>query len=56
MVVGPLAGGFVGGHFGMRPVFLATCVMMAGGALADAFVASSHRSRREAANVFAAEP
>jgi MFS family permease len=56
MVVGPLAGGFVGGHFGMRPVFLATCVMMAGGALADAFVAFSHRSRREAANVFAAEP
>jgi len=49
MVVGPLAGGFVGGHFGMRPVFLATCVVMAGGALADAFVASSHRSHVAAA-------
>jgi MFS family permease len=32
-VVGPLAGGFVGGHFGMRAVFLATCLMMAAGAL-----------------------
>ncbi len=31
-VVGPLAGGFVGGHFGMRAVFLATCLMMAAGA------------------------
>ena len=30
-VVGPLAGGFVGGHFGMRSVFLATCLMMAAG-------------------------
>lgn len=32
-VVGPLFGGFVGGHFGMRAVFLGTCVLMAGGAL-----------------------
>lgn len=32
-VVGPLAGGFVGGHFGMRAVFLGTCVLMALGAL-----------------------
>jgi MFS family permease len=32
-VVGPLAGGFVGGHFGMRAVFLGTCVLMAGGAV-----------------------
>ena len=32
-VVGPLAGGFVGGHFGMRAVFLATCLLMAAGAL-----------------------
>lgn len=28
-VSGPLFGGFVGGAFGMRPVFLATCVIMA---------------------------
>jgi predicted MFS family arabinose efflux permease len=32
-VVGPLLGGFVGGHFGMRSVFLGTCVLMAGGAV-----------------------
>ena len=31
-VAGPLLGGFVGGHFGMRAVFLGTCVLMAGGA------------------------
>jgi len=31
-VVGPLFGGFVGGHFGMRAVFLGTCVLVAGGA------------------------
>jgi MFS family permease len=31
-VAGPLAGGFVGGHFGMRAVFLATSVLMAAGA------------------------
>jgi MFS family permease len=32
-VVGPLLGGFVGGHFGMRAVFLGTCVLLAGGAM-----------------------
>jgi MFS family permease len=32
-VAGPLAGGFVGGHFGMRSVFLGTSVLMAAGAL-----------------------
>ena len=32
-VAGPLAGGFVGGHFGMRAVFLGTSVLMAVGAL-----------------------
>ncbi|MES2532084.1 MAG: MFS transporter [Pseudomonadota bacterium] len=32
-VIGPLMGGFVGGHFGMRSVFLGTCVLMAGGAV-----------------------
>jgi MFS transporter, DHA1 family, multidrug resistance protein len=31
-VIGPLAGGFVGGRFGMRAVFVATCVLMAVGA------------------------
>ena len=32
-VAGPLMGGFVGGHFGMRAVFLGTAVLMAAGAL-----------------------
>lgn len=32
-VIGPLAGGFIGGHFGMRAVFLATSVVLAGGAI-----------------------
>jgi MFS family permease len=32
-VVGPLAGGFVGGHFGMRAVFLGTSALMAAGAI-----------------------
>jgi len=32
-VVGPLAGGFVGGHFGMRAVFLGTSMLMAAGAV-----------------------
>jgi MFS family permease len=32
-VAGPLAGGFIGGHFGMRAVFLGTSVLMAAGAL-----------------------
>jgi MFS family permease len=31
-VIGPLAGGFVGGHIGMRAVFLGTTVVMLGGA------------------------
>jgi MFS family permease len=33
-VLGPLGGGFVGGHIGMRAVFLGTALMMAVGALA----------------------
>ena len=32
-VVGPLAGGFVGGHFGMREVFFGTSALMIAGAL-----------------------
>ena len=35
---GPLAGGFIGGQIGMRAVFLATAVLMATGALANAAV------------------
>jgi MFS family permease len=42
-VAGPLAGGFVGGHFGMRAVFLATSVLMAAGA----FYGWISRPRRE---------
>ncbi len=34
-VLGPLAGGFVGGHIGMRAVFLGTAVLMAAGALGN---------------------
>jgi MFS family permease len=32
-VTGPLVGGFIGGHYGMRAVFLGTSVLMAAGAL-----------------------
>jgi MFS family permease len=32
-VAGPLAGGFVGGHFGMRAVFIGTSILMAAGAV-----------------------
>jgi MFS family permease len=42
-VVGPLAGGFVGGHFGMRSVFLGTCVLMALGAIYNRVVSARHR-------------
>ncbi len=31
-VIGPVAGAYVGGHLGMRAVFLSTAVLMAGGA------------------------
>jgi len=34
-VLGPLAGGFLGGHIGMRAVFLGTAVLMAAGALVN---------------------
>lgn len=42
-VIGPLAGGFVGGHIGMRSVFLATCVLMAAGAIGNLIVARRRR-------------
>ena len=38
-VIGPLAGGFIGGHFGMRAVFLGTCVLMACGAIGNFVIA-----------------
>jgi MFS family permease len=46
-VAGPLTGGFVGGHFGMRAVFLATSVLMAGGAIYN-WVVQSRRTRHMA--------
>lgn len=45
-VLGPLGGGFVGGHIGMRSVFLGTAVLMAACALANFFVERG-RSRRQ---------
>jgi MFS family permease len=32
-VLGPLTGGYLGGHFGMPVVFVVTCMLMAGCAL-----------------------
>jgi MFS family permease len=43
-VAGPLLGGVVGGHFGMRPVFLGTCVLLFIGALYNVFARSAARS------------
>ena len=43
-VAGPLLGGFVGGHFGMRAVFLGTSVLMAGGAVYN-WLVQSRRTR-----------
>jgi MFS family permease len=37
-VLGPIGGGFVGGHIGMRAVFLGTAVLMAVGAIANFIV------------------
>ncbi len=31
-VAGPLLGGMIGGHFGMRPVFFGTCILLMAGA------------------------
>ncbi len=43
-VAGPLLGGFAGGHFGMRSVFLGTSVLMAGGAVYN-WLAQSRREQ-----------
>ncbi len=43
-VIGPMAGGFVGGHFGMRAVFLTTTAIMLGGAVVN-FVVSRRMAR-----------
>jgi MFS family permease len=40
-VLGPIGGGFVGGHIGMRAVFLGTSVLMAAGAVGNFFVEKS---------------
>jgi MFS family permease len=37
-VLGPIGGGFVGGHIGMRAVFLGTAVLMAAGAIGNFIV------------------
>jgi len=49
--VGPLAGGFVGGHIGMRAVFLGTSVLMAIGAIFNLVVkrrGAAHDAGRKA--------
>ncbi|RVC42218.1 MFS transporter [Mesorhizobium sp. M4A.F.Ca.ET.090.04.2.1] len=43
-VAGPLLGGFAGGHFGMRSVFLGTSLLMAGGAAYN-WIVQSRRTR-----------
>ncbi|MER8830778.1 multidrug efflux MFS transporter [Mesorhizobium sp. M0938] len=43
-VAGPLLGGFVGGHFGMRAVFLGTSMLLAGGAAYN-WLVQSRRAR-----------
>ncbi|NDL65758.1 MFS transporter [Acerihabitans arboris] len=46
-VAGPLLGGFIGGHFGMRPVFFGTCALLVIGAGYNAFarLACARRDR-----------
>lgn len=43
-VIGPLAGGFVGGHFGMRLVFIGTAAVMVAGAAYNWIARSRHQS------------
>ncbi|MET0383386.1 MAG: MFS transporter [Burkholderiaceae bacterium] len=45
-VAGPLVGGFVGGHLGMRPVFLGTCALLAAGAAGNWRAAKASRVSR----------
>ncbi len=52
-VIGPLAGGFVGGHLGMRAVFLGTTLIMLGGALFNWLV--SQRMASPSAPAFTAQ-
>jgi MFS family permease len=49
-VAGPLLGGFVGGHFGMRAVFLMTALLMALGAIYN-FVVRARHERAETVRV-----
>ena len=46
-VAGRLGGGFVGGHFGVRAVFLMTALLMALGALYNFFVRARHEPGKE---------
>lgn len=43
-VLGPLGGGFVGGHFGMRTVFVGTAVLLAAGAIGNYLVEKTQRA------------
>ncbi|TAL52301.1 MFS transporter [Pandoraea sp.] len=47
-VAGPLFGGFVGGHIGMRYVFLATCVLLLACAAGNALLTPARRQRMPA--------
>lgn len=44
-VAGPLLGGFIGGHFGMRTVFLGTAALMALGAMANGILRLRYQAR-----------
>jgi MFS family permease len=48
-VIGPLAGGFVGGHIGMQAVFLGTSLLMATGAVGNLIIAKGKNSRHSQA-------
>lgn len=48
-VLGPLAGGFIGGHYGMQAVFFMTSAVMLAGAGVNAMVARAYRQERAAA-------
>jgi MFS family permease len=54
-VAGPLLGGFAGGHFGMRSVFLGTSMLMAGGAAYN-WLARSRREQHMQASASSASP